>query len=132
LLIPLETEGGGHFAGFSADMASGNVEDVHFLEGDEYFWVDGEKDPSWAGTGTEDYFTCGWYFFGGKISLPPIGAPYVGKEDHRITAYRFHPADWVPFERSLKFGLEVGDRTSSDEYGDYRTVVYCYLAPRGE
>ena len=127
LYVPLEVRGRGHFLGLSGALAYGNAEDVHFLEGDEYIWIDGELKPSTAGTGTEDYFTCGWYFNTGPITLAPIGAPEVNRPLRRVSAYRLHVPDWVPFNRSFKFGLEVGDAVSSPEFGRYATVAYCYL-----
>lgn len=129
LFVPLEVEGQGHFAGFSAAMSSDRQGDTHYLEGDEYVWVDGASEPAWWGTGTEDYFTCGWYFFNGRIALPTIGAPTVQKQENRIAAYRIHVPDWIPFDESLKFGLEVGDATSSPETANYRAVCYYYLGP---
>jgi hypothetical protein len=123
----LETSGRGHLVGVSAAMACGNRKDEHFLEGDEYIRVDGEKEPSSAGTGTEDYFTCGWYFIDGPITLTPIGATEIDRKLHRVSAYRLHLPDWVPFDRSLEFAIEVGDSANSPEYGDYTTVCYYYL-----
>lgn len=127
LFVPLDVEGRGHFVGFSAAMGSDRQEDIHYLEGDEYVWVDGAEEPAWWGTGTEDYFTCGWYFFNNSIALPTIGAPTVDKQNNRVAAYRFHVPDWIPFDESLKFGLEVGDATSSPETAHYRTACYYYL-----
>ncbi len=128
LYYPLDIQGRGHFAGFSGALAHGNVNDWHYLEGDEYFHVDGETNPSTAGTGTEDYFTCGWYFSAGAISLAPIGAPEVrSSPDKRVAVYRLHVPDWVPFNSSFRFGLEVGDSVTASEYGNYRTVCYYYL-----
>jgi len=126
LFVPLETRGRGHFVGLSAAMGHGNINDTHFLEGDEYIWVDGEAEPSTAGTGTEDYFTCGWYFFAGPITLAPIGCPSIDRKLNRASAYRIHVPDWVPFEHSIRFALEVGDSIRL-EYGDYTTVAYYYL-----
>ena len=101
---------------------------LHHLEGDEYIWIDGETEPSTAGTGTEDYFTCGWYFNAGPITLAPIGAPEVNPDEQRVSAYRLHIPDWVPFERSLRFALEVGESIHSQESGNYATAVYYYLS----
>lgn len=128
LFMPLDVTGQGHFVGLSAAMAHGSSKDSNHLEGDEYFWIDGESVPSTAGTGTEDYFSCGWYFFGGPITLAPVGAPEVCHQPlFRVSAYRFHVPDWLPFQESLKLGLEVGDRISSDRWGVYSTVAYYYL-----
>jgi hypothetical protein len=127
LYIPLEVSGRGHFVGMNGVFSKSNRDEIHFLEGDEYFWVDDEEEPSIAGTGTEDYFTCGWYFFDGPITLAPVGATEIHRELKRVSAYRLHVSDVVPFRRSLKFGLEVGNATHSPECGDYRTLCFYYL-----
>ena len=127
LFVPLETSGAGHFVGLIADMACGEVKDTHFLEGDEYIWVDGESEPSTAGTGTEDYFSCGWYFNAGPITLPVVGAPLIDRLACRLTAYRLHVPDVVPFDRSFKLGFEVGDSVASPEWGRYETLAFFYL-----
>lgn len=127
LYVPLEATGRGHLVGLSAAMAHGDVQDTHFLEGDEYIHVDGEASASTAGTGTEDYFGCGWYFNCGPIALPTLGATEVGRAPlHRVAAYRLHVPDWVPFDRSLWFALEVGDGLRP-ETAHYATVAYYYL-----
>jgi hypothetical protein len=99
-----------------------------FLEGDEYIWVDGETEPSTAGTGTEDYFTCGWYFASGPITLAAYGAPEVNRDPYRISAYRMHIPDWVPFEQSFRFAIEVGDHVGAGTVGAYTMLGYFYLA----
>jgi hypothetical protein len=64
----LEARGRGHFVGAILELASAT------LEGDDRFYVDGEAfPPAWHGTGTEDYFRCGWYFHGGALSRPLYG-----------------------------------------------------------
>lgn len=127
LYEPFTVAGRGHFVGASHALGRGNGSDFHYLEGDEYIWVDGENVPSTAGTGTEDYFNCGWYFFNGAISLAAYGATEV-KSNQRVGVYRLHLPDWVPFDRSFRFALEVGDAPNSPESGDYASVGYFYLA----
>lgn len=121
-----DIRGSGHLVGVTAIMSAKTEHLFHFLEGDEYITVDGEQIPSTAGTGTEDYFTCGWYFASGPVSLPTIGATEVSREHARVTAYRLHVPDWIPFERSLRFDIEVGDTVTSPESGHYKTVCYYY------
>ena len=64
----LETTGRGHFVGTLLSMQSPYW--LRYLEGDEKIFVDGENAPSIHGTGTEDYFNCGWYFQGGPDPKP--------------------------------------------------------------
>lgn len=112
----LETKGRGHFVGAILELADKT------LEGDDRFYVDGEPfPPAWHGTGTEDYFRCGWYFFGGPLTRPLYGLLDNAKPK---IAYRFHLADRVNFTRSAVIGFEHGHR---NEYiGPYRGVVFWY------
>ncbi len=132
LLPLLNAKGRGHLVGLSAAMSHGSQQDYHFLEGDEYAWVDGEREPSTAGTGTEDYFTCGWYFQNGPISLAPVGAVEVSPDKFRVSAYRLHVSDWIAFDESLRFAIEVGDSAMSNEWGRYGSTVYYYLEAGAE
>src|SRR5262249_46534584 len=54
----LETEGEGHFVGTVLSVRTRSPE--WFGEGDDRIYVDGESEPSIAGTGTEDYFLSAW------------------------------------------------------------------------
>lgn len=112
----LEASGRGHYVGTVLQVPSGA------MEGDDRFYVDGEPfPPAWHGTGTEDYFRCGWYFFGGPLTRPLYGVLDAGEP--RI-AYRFHVADRVNFTRSVVIGFEHGHR---NEYiGPYGGVVFWY------
>jgi hypothetical protein len=76
-----------------------------FGEGDDYFWVDGQK-PSIEGTGTEDYFNDAW-------GLHVNDGPYYGVTvaegtglGSRMTAYRWHLLDPIPFTKSLTAEIE--------------------------
>lgn len=87
-------------------LSSQNAMGHWFGEGDDYFYIDGEKIPSLSGTGTEDYFNEAWNMrvhsslFTGCTVFEPR-AP-----DARITAYRWHIPDPVFFKKSLRFELE--------------------------
>ncbi|MGB9605232.1 MAG: DUF2961 domain-containing protein, partial [Bryobacteraceae bacterium] len=115
-LTVLKAAGRGHFVGVVLEVPR------EAMEGDERFYVDGESfPPAWHGTGTEDYFRCGWYFHGGPVSRPLYGLLDDGEP--RI-AYRFHVADRVNFTRSVLIGFEHGHR---NEYrGPYSGTVYWY------
>ncbi len=100
----LETSGRGHYVGtvYSAQQ----VEYGWFGEGDDKFYIDGETAPSLRGTGTEDYFSDGWGFR--RFSTPYYGVP-VWEGDPpggRVTAYRWHVVDPIPFRKSLKVTIE--------------------------
>ncbi len=77
-----------------------------FGEGDDYFYVDGEKTPSIVGTGTEDYINEAW-------NMRVHSSLYTGctvfeprAPDARVSAYRWHIADPIVFKESLTFRLE--------------------------
>ncbi len=75
-------------------------------EGDDFFFIDGEREPSLRGTGTEDYFCDGWGFR--EQSGPFYGTPLWEGFDtgDRGTAYRFHIPDPVVFRKSLRVEIE--------------------------
>lgn len=75
-------------------------------EGDDFWFIDGEKEPSLRGTGSEDYLCDGWGLR--EMSQPYYGAPLMEGYDAfaRTTTYRWHIADPVPFEKSLRLEIE--------------------------
>jgi hypothetical protein len=75
-------------------------------EGDDFFFIDGEAEPSLRGTGTEDYFCDGWGFR--KQAGIYYGAPLVeGYEVGSLTSvYRWHIVDPVHFRKSLRLEIE--------------------------
>jgi hypothetical protein len=84
-------------------------------EGDDFFFIDGEKEPTLRGTGTEDYFCDAWGFR--EQDGPFYGTPLWegGKTGARGTAYRFHIPDPVVFKKSLRAEIEhKGSQTFPD------------------
>jgi len=77
-----------------------------FGEGDDFFFIDGEKEPSLRGTGTEDYFCDGWGFR--EQSGPFYGTPLWEGYDtgDRGSAFRWHIVDPVAFTKSLRVEME--------------------------
>jgi hypothetical protein len=112
----LERKGRGHFVGMIMELVDGT------LEGDDRFYVDGEPfPPAWHGTGTEDYFRCGWYFHGGPLTRPLYGLLDATRPK---IAYRFHMADRINFTRSVVIGFEHGH--ANKFVGPFRGVVFWY------
>lgn len=119
-IVLLETEGRGHFVGCILELASAT------LEGDDRFYVDDEAfPPAWHGTGTEDYFRCGWYFHGGALTRPLYGLLDNGAPK---IAYRFHLADRLNFTKRIKIGFEHGHH--NDYLGPYPGTVFWYADRR--
>ncbi|MEJ2636001.1 MAG: DUF2961 domain-containing protein [Calditrichia bacterium] len=119
----LDAGGQGHFVGVNMDMQS-YKRNLWFLEGDEMVYVDGEKYPSVYGTGTEDYFTGGWYFNKGEFNGPVHGLIIKDDSLARIAVYRFHVGDAIPFKKSIKFTIEHGH--ANTENADYSSTAYWY------
>jgi len=74
-------------------------------EGDEKFFVDGEKFPSTFGTGSEDYFGYAWgtpAVFDSHSQNQPRNADNIG----HIVVSRWHIADNVPFQKSFEAAIE--------------------------
>lgn len=130
----LSVQGRGHYVGTVLSVIQN--EPGWFGEGDERIYVDGEQAPRIEGTGTEDYFNDAWSL---RVAEGPYaGVPVAEGTDlgARMTAYRWHVADPIPFTRSLRFDLEhVGwtynadgsVRSASEERADlFSSVAFWY------
>lgn len=121
--VLLEAQGRGHYVGCTMTMLGESS--LKFLEGDERIFVDGETEPSLAGTGTEDYFNGGWYFLHGPFQTPFAGAPRLRARKTQVVAYRWQISDCVPFTKRLRVELEHGGQDDAPG-GRYRSVAYWY------
>ena len=107
----LETTGQGVYVGDTLTAFSPSP--AWYGEGDERVYVDGEKLPSHMGTGTEDYYGYAWgmarHFGSPFISMPQRDG--ASREDWRgyTTTSRLRLLDGVPWQRSLKFDMEIWD-----------------------
>ncbi|HOX36894.1 MAG TPA: DUF2961 domain-containing protein [Candidatus Brocadiia bacterium] len=102
--VLLSTEGRGHYVGTVHSVHQ--VEMGWYGEGDEFFTVDGAEKPQLRGTGTEDYFLDAWGTR--EFHTPYAGVPlYEGvMPGDRVTAYRWHIPDPIPFKKSLRVEIE--------------------------
>lgn len=100
----LHTKGRGHYVGTVLSVVQNQP--GWFGEGDDFFYIDGRKAPNIEGTGTEDYFNDAWSLRVGDG--PNFGVTVADGTDlgSRMTAYRWHVADPIPFSRELKFDIE--------------------------
>jgi len=121
--VILNTTGQGHIVGVNMNIQSYDGS-LSYLEGDENIYVDNEKKPSIHGTGTEDYFSGGWYFKNGEFFGPYNGLVFKDDSLGRIAAYRMHIVDPIPFRKSIKFTIEHGH--GNEEIADYSSTVYWY------
>lgn len=120
----LEATGQGHFVGVTMSILQN--QDGWWGEGDDMFFVDGEKIPSINGTGSEDYFLGAWDFGGHPFSYGLFGAPVVGPElaGSRSSVYRFHLDSPIPFTRSLRATIEHGHANHRSD--NFFSVAYWY------
>ena len=121
----LEAHGRGHYVGTLVSMQPHQGSSLGYLEGDERITIDDETEPSIIGTGTEDYFSSGWYYDTGEYSAPYHGVTIKDTERGRINTYRWHIEDPIPFRDRLLFELEHGG--TNDAPGvEYATVAFWY------
>jgi hypothetical protein len=100
----LNVKGQGHYAGTVFNVVQNQP--GWFGEGDERFFIDGEATPRIEGTGTEDYFNDAWTLRVGEglyAGVPVADGTGTGS---RMTAYRWHVPDPIPFTRSLRLDFE--------------------------
>jgi len=99
-----DIEGRGHYVGTIQSVF--HTSPGWYGEGDDFFFIDGETEPSIRGTGTEDYFCDAWGFR--QQDGPFYGTPLWegGRQGGRGTAYRFHLADPIVFRHSLRAEIE--------------------------
>jgi hypothetical protein len=99
-----DIQGRGHYVGTVQSVQ--NMSSGWYGEGDDFFFIDGETEPSLRGTGTEDYFCDGWGFrqHDGPFYGAPLWEGYAA--GNRGSVYRFHIPDPVTFRKSLRVEIE--------------------------
>ncbi len=129
--LVLDAEGKGHYVGCCLHLDTNEV--GWWGEGDDMFFVDGEKwPPNIHGTGTEDYFSGAWNYnkLQQPFCTPYYGYSFKGNADYtgKHSQYRFHVEDPVYFEKSLRFSIEHGH--ANDRQGDWNSTAYWYQIGR--
>ena len=122
----LKTTGRGRFCGVVLNIW--NPKGGWWGEGDEKFFVDGEKFPSTFGTGSEDYFGYAWgnpALFQNAYHNQTISEGNAGN----ISVNRWHITDNVPFQKSFEGCIEK--YWPNKKPTQYSCVAYWYLAPGG-
>jgi D-arabinan exo alpha-(1,3)/(1,5)-arabinofuranosidase (non-reducing end) len=100
----LNIRGDGQYVGTVLSVIQSQV--GWFGEGDDLFYVDGAKHPQIVGTGTEDYFNAAW---GLRVTTGPWTGITVAAGEQvgaRLSAYRWHVPDPIPFKKSIWAGIE--------------------------
>ncbi len=124
--LMLQTEGRGRFCGVSLHVW--NPQGGWWGEGDEKFFVDGEKFPSTFGTGSEDYFGYAWGNPG--LFQKPYHAQTMSQDNRgHQSLLRWHMVDNVPFQKSFEGCIEKYFR--NDRGTLYACTARWYLSPEG-
>ena len=120
----LKTQGRGRFVGVMLHVW--NPRGGWWGEGDEKFFVDGEKFPSTIGTGSEDYFGYAWCcpeLFQNAFHNQPRND---GSNRRHICVNRWHITDNVPFQKSFDAAIEKYYKNEKPTL--YASTVYWYQA----
>lgn len=124
----LKTRGRGRFVGMMLHIW--NPRGGWWGEGDEKFFVDGEKFPSTFGTGSEDYFGYAW-------SDPGLFQHALHNQTHNdgnsrghISVNRWHVPDNVPFQNGFEGCIEKYFPNQKPTL--YAAMAYWYLSPEGQ
>ncbi len=124
-VVVLDAKGRGHYVGTLISMQPQRGNHLGYLEGDERLFIDGETEPGIIGTGTEDYFSSGWYYDTGVYSAPYHGVTVKDEEQGRINTYRWHIEDPIPFRERLLFTIEHGGVNDAPNV-EYASVAFWY------
>jgi len=121
-----DLKGRGVFAG--AAVIVENAMREWWGEGDEKIYVDGEKEPSYIGTGTEDYFCYAWCR-PARFSHPLVAQPCGdgNKQGGYTINFRGRALDAIPFTSAFRHDMELWH--AADTVVDYDSVAYYYLMP---
>lgn len=130
----LDAEGKGHYVGCNLSVRAKTPS--WWGEGDDRFYIDGEKVPSIQGTGSEDFLCDAWGIR--EMDGPIYGCPMMEgyNTNDRTTAYRFNLTDPVVFNKSLKLTIEHKGVTFNENgnmisgfderFDDFSSVAYWY------
>ncbi len=124
--VILDTQGKGQYVGVNYYV--NNPGPIWYGEGDDMFFIDGDKTPTLNGTGTEDFFNTSW---SPKTAFcePYFGYPRVNDTFGwmgRTHLYRFNIEDPVYFDKSLKVTIEHGHNNCLTL--DLASVAYWYAS----
>ncbi|MGA2662054.1 MAG: glycoside hydrolase family 172 protein, partial [Verrucomicrobiota bacterium] len=124
----LKTEGPGRFVGVMLHIW--NPRGGWWGEGDEKFFVDGEKFPSTFGTGSEDYFGYAWCDPAVFQNAFHDQTRNDGNNKGHVSVNRWHITDSVPFQKSFEGCIEKYYPNQRPTL--YAAVAYWYQAPGGK
>jgi hypothetical protein len=124
----VKTEGAGRFLGVMLHVW--NPRGGWWGEGDEKFFVDGEKFPSTIGTGSEDYFGYAWCNPGLFQNAYHNQTRNDGNNRGHVSVNRWHIADNIPFQKSFEGYIEKYYPNQRPTL--YAATAYWYLSSGGK
>lgn len=124
----LKTEGTGRFIGMMLHIW--NPRGGWWGEGDEKFFVDGEKFPSTFGTGSEDYFGYAWSDSGLFQHAFHDQTHNDGGSRGHVSVNRWQIPDNVPFQKGFEGCIEKYFPNQKPTL--YAATAYWYLSPEGK
>jgi hypothetical protein len=122
----LTTQGAGRYVG--TQLHIWNPRGGWWGEGDEKWFVDGEKFPSTYGTGAEDYFGYAWSS-GKTFNQALHGQPVNQNNRGDISVHRWHIADNIPFQTTFEGSIEKYFPNERPTF--FAAVAYWYLSANG-
>ena len=119
--VVLDAEGSGHYVGCNLSVT--HFQGSWWGEGNDMIFIDGEKEPSINGTGTEDYFNHAW---GMQKNQFPFFGSIIHESDFAgyQVSYRFHIPDPVYFSKSIRVTIEHGHANHLSD--DWSSTAYWY------
>jgi len=122
----MEATGRGHFVGVTHAIEQN--QDGWFGEGDDMIFIDGDREPTINGTGTEDYYNGAWDFGGQAFAYQHNGAPHISDPKERLGGryclYRWHIESPITFEKSIKVTIEHGHANHRSD--NFYSTAYWY------
>ena len=132
--------GGGRGKYIGTYIFVGVVNDNWWGEGELKMYIDGDSDPTYCGTGTEDYFLGAWNFDMNGHYTPfsnfysgfyPNGTDGQYKVIKRFSMYRWHCTDAFQFEKDIRVDIQSLGWKSGGRYlptrNDFSSVAYFYF-----
>jgi hypothetical protein len=124
----LQTSGKGHYIGTILYAQGLHRPGTIFFEGDDSLATDGVMRIH--GTGSEDYFSGGWYALKGRWDTArsfPLSGCLLYSWDQAVTGgYRFYNLDKVPFNHEIWMGIEHGPEPAKRIPAHYRSIAFYY------
>ncbi|MCB9032866.1 MAG: DUF2961 domain-containing protein [Chitinophagales bacterium] len=120
------TQGKGKYVGTILEAHQEDMTKFAWMEGDDRVYIDDIATPLIHGTGTEDYFNGGFYFYTGEVDFAQSGMCNADNNYYRAM-YRYHLYDPIYFRKNFQFWFEKGK--SNEKQTTYNSLALFYLQP---